>query len=93
LHLDGSAQSLASGGEDDERLVPAELDQIAAVIRNDATDDGRERGRKRSCSFVALLLRIARVSSDVRDQERADDRGRARAASGVYGLAAAAVSV
>jgi hypothetical protein len=93
LHIDGGAQSLASGREDDKRLVAAKLDQLSAVICDNATDDGREGGGKRGRSLVALLLSEARVTTDVRDQERADDRdGRARAgATPIYGLVAAAV--
>ena len=43
LHLDRCAQSLPSGGEDDQRLVPAQLDQIAVVLDDNTADDVGER--------------------------------------------------
>ena len=75
LHLDRCAQSLPRGSEDDQRLVPAELDQIAVVLGDNTADDVRERRGELSRSFVAVLLREARVTADVGDQERTDDRG------------------
>ena len=93
LHLDGCAQRLASGGEDDECLIAAELDQIAGVFRNGTSYDLRERGGKRSRGLVPLLLRKARIPANVRDQERADDRDPAAWAgvSRIYALLTAAV--
>ena len=38
-------------------------------------DDVRERRREPSRSFVTVLLRETRITADVGDQERADDRG------------------
>jgi hypothetical protein len=61
--------------ENDQRLVPAELDQIAVVLGDNTADDVRERRGEPSGSFVAVLLREAGVAADVCDQERADDRG------------------
>jgi hypothetical protein len=75
LHLDGCAESLPGGSEDDQRLVPAELDQIAVVLGDDTADDVGERRGELGRSFVAVLLREARVAADVGDQERADNRG------------------
>ena len=63
------------GSEDDERLVPAQLDQIAVVLGDNTADDLRERRSELSRSFVAVLLREAGVAADVGDQESADDRG------------------
>lgn len=63
------------GSEDDQRLVPAELDQIAVVLGDNTADDVRERRGEPSGSFVAVLLREAGVAADVGDQECADDRG------------------
>jgi hypothetical protein len=66
---------LPSGSEDDQRFVPAQLDQIAVVLGDNTADDVRERRGEPGRSFVAVLLREACVTADVGDQERADDRG------------------
>jgi hypothetical protein len=75
LHLDRRTQTLPRGGEDDQRFVATQLDQIAVVLGDDTTDDVRERRGELSRCFVAVLLREARVAADVGDQEGADDRG------------------
>jgi hypothetical protein len=79
LHLDCGAQSLTGRGEDDKRLVPAELDQIAVVFGHDASDDVGERRGEGCGGLVTVLLREACVAADVCDQEGANDRDRARA--------------
>ncbi len=74
LDLDRRADSLTGGGENDERLVSAQLDQVAVVVSDDPADDVSERGGERGGGLVAVLLREARVPPDVGDQECADDR-------------------
>jgi hypothetical protein len=79
LHLDGRAEGLTRRGEDDKRLVTAKLDQIAVVFGHDASDDVGERRGEGCGGLVTVLLREACVAADVRDQEGANDRDRARA--------------
>ena len=72
LEVDGRTDRLAGGCEDDERLVPAHLHELAVVGLDVVGDDGREPLRQRRGSLVAALLRVARIPPDVGDQEGAD---------------------
>jgi hypothetical protein len=78
LDCDGGAHSLAGRGKDDKCLVPAELDQIAVVFRNDASDDVGERRGERGSGLVTVLLGEPCVTPDVGNQEGANDRDHAR---------------
>ena len=74
LERHGAPDRLASGGEDRESLVTADLDDLAAVrlhLLGEELDElrGQPGGRLR-----AELLRVARVAADVGDQERLNAR-------------------
>ena len=69
LKRNGGAYPVSGGAEDDERLVPADLDESAARAIDDVLDDLGEGGSEASGSLVAVLLGVPRVATDVRDQE------------------------
>jgi hypothetical protein len=73
LKLDRRADRLPGRAEDGERLVTAELDELALPgLDARARDLGEPRGELRR-RLVAVLVREDGVAADVRDQERADD--------------------
>ena len=69
LKRNSSAYPVSGGAENDERLVPTDLDESAARALDDVLDDLGEGGSKASGRLVAVLLGVARVAPDVGDQE------------------------
>ena len=70
LQVDRRAKGLASGHEDDERLVAPELEEETVARRHDLGDELAESGRQGSAGFIAVLARVRRIAADVGDQER-----------------------
>ena len=75
LQVHGGADRLTRRREDDERLVPAHLDEVAVVRLDVLVDDLGESLRQRGGSLVAALLGVAGVPPDVGDQECANAAG------------------
>jgi hypothetical protein len=75
LQFDRGPNRLASGREDAEGLVAAELEQRTAVRRNGVPRQLREPGREVRGCLVAALVREPGVPADVGDQEGAQIRG------------------
>ena len=78
LKSNGGAYPVSGGAEDDERLVPTDLDESAARALDDVLDDLGEGGSKASGRLVAVLLGVPRVAADVGDQEGPDPGFRRR---------------
>lgn len=76
LELDRGAQRIAGGGKHAERLVSAELDELAAVSGDPASGELGEATREPGRLLIAVLVRVARVAADVGDQERTQRRAR-----------------
>ncbi len=75
LQVHGGADRLTRRREDDERLIPAHLDELAVVRLDVLVDDLGESLRQRGGSLVAALLGVAGVPPDVGDQECANAAG------------------
>jgi hypothetical protein len=65
LKRNGGAYPVSGRTEDDECLVPADLDESAASAVDDVLDDLGEGGSKASGRLVAVLLGVPRVAPDV----------------------------
>ena len=70
LQRDRGADRLSGRREDGQRLIAAELQQDATVLRDHAAHDLREPTGELGGSFVPLLARERRVTPDVGDHER-----------------------
>src|SRR5260370_286273 len=69
LRPSGGAEALASRAEDDERLVAAQLDRLAAATGHDLSGHPRKGSGQLCGCLVPVLLSEARVAAHVRDQE------------------------
>src|SRR6185295_990741 len=67
LEVDGRANRLTSGLEDRERLVAADLDELAAVRLDLLFDEAREPRSQLRSRLVAVLLGEAGVAAHVGD--------------------------
>ena len=81
LQLDRRPERAARRAEDGQRLVAAQLDQLAAPGLDALAGDLREACREAGRGLVAVLRGEARVAPDIRDQE-GPDGGAALAALG-----------
>ena len=72
LERDRGPQGLAGRGEDAQRLVASQLDQLSAVRGDRLAGELGERGGQPSRLLVPSLLREARVAANVGDQEGVD---------------------
>ena len=81
LQVDGAPDRLARGREDGERLVAADLHDLAAVQLHVLGDHLDELGGQTGRGLGPELVGVPRVAPDVRDQERVDAR-----LAGVHGL-------
>ncbi len=70
LQLDGGAEGPAGRVEDGQRLVAAQLDELAAPRLDSLGDDLGEPARQSGGRVVAVERREARVAADVSDEER-----------------------
>jgi hypothetical protein len=67
LEVDRGADRLTRGAEDHERLVAADLDELAVVRLDIVVHDRLEAGGQVRGRLVAALLGVPRVAADVRD--------------------------
>jgi hypothetical protein len=85
LKRDGGAYSVSGGAENEERLVPTDLDESAARAVDDVLDDLGEGGSKASGRLVSVFLGVAGVTTDVGNQEGSDS-GFCRMCVGLFGV-------
>ena len=76
LQRDRGTDRLTRRAEDGERLVPPQLDHLAAVSLHALARDLRERRREVRGRLVATRLGERRVAADVRDQKSQNPNAR-----------------
>ena len=71
LEVDCRADRLPSRREDRQSFVSPQVDKPSIVSLDAVGDELGETGREVGCRFVAVLLRVPRVTTDVGDEEGA----------------------